>query len=294
MNADSYFEIGHSHKVCEDYALSGVQDDLAYAIVSDGCSSSKNSDVGARLLAHISRDALLYLHRRKLLYDPHFLVSSLKTTLEEIIIKKCLEVKDTLRFPCDIFDATLLIAIVSGDTWKQKILFSWGDGYFILKRPSGAIDVIALSYESGAPYYPSYELSQDKHDAYAVEYGSMPLHKNIDRISTDGIVDFVDVDVIPTVMQRSYFSVMGEGAEATQIIVSSDGIGTYEDDPGVRPPTGTELRKYTALDVIPSIVAYKNPVGEFVTRRMNRLKKEHADAHVIHQDDVSCAAINLV
>jgi len=294
MNADSYFEIGHSHKVCEDYALSGVQGDLAYAIVSDGCSSSKDSDVSARLLVHISRDALLYLHRRKLLYDPNFLESSFRATFEEIVIKKCLEVKDTLRFPCDIFDATLLIAAAVGDVWGRKILFSWGDGYFILKRPSGAVDVISLSYESNAPYYLSYELSQDKHDAYAAEYGSVPLHKNIDRISVDGVVDFVDVDVIPSVMQRSYFSVMGEGADFTQIIVSSDGIGTYEDDPGVQPPTGTELRKYTALDVIPNMVSYKNPVGEFVTRRMNRLKKEYADTHVIHQDDVSCAAINLV
>ena len=294
MNADSYFEIGHSHKVCEDYALSGVQGDLAYAIVSDGCSSSKDSDVSARLLVHISRDALLYLHRRKLLYDPNFLESSFRATFEEIVIKKCLEVKDTLRFPCDIFDATLLIAAAVGDVWGRKILFSWGDGYFILKRPSGAVDVISLSYESNAPYYLSYELSQNKHDAYAAEYGSVPLHKNIDRISVDGVVDFVDVDVIPSVMQRSYFSVMGEGADFTQIIVSSDGIGTYEDDPGVQPPTGTELRKYTALDVIPNMVSYKNPVGEFVTRRMNRLKKEYADTHVIHQDDVSCAAINLV
>jgi hypothetical protein len=293
MNADSYFEIGHSHKVCEDYALSGVQDDLAYAIVSDGCSSSKNSDVGARLLAHISRDALLYLHRRKLIYDPYFLENSLKATLEELIIKKCLEVKDTLRFPCDIFDATILIAAVVGDVWKRKILFSWGDGYFIIKRLSGAVDVIALSYESNAPYYLSYELSQDKHDAYAAEYGSMPLHKSINRVSVNGVVNLVGVDVTPTVMQRSYFSVMGERVEVTQVIVSSDGIGTYEDDPRVRPPTGTELRKYTALDVIPQIVSYKNPVGEFVTRRMNRLKKEHADAHVIHQDDISCAAITI-
>jgi hypothetical protein len=295
MNVDSYFEIGHSHKVCEDYALSGVQDDLAYAIVSDGCSSSKDSDVGARLLAHISRDALLYLHRRKLLYDPNFLESSFRATFEEIVIKKCLEVKDTLRFPCDIFDATLLMTAVVGDTWKRKILFSWGDGYFILKRPSGAVDVISLSYESNAPYYLSYELSQDKHDAYATEYGSVPLHKNIDRISVDGVVDFVDVDVILTVMQRSYFSVMGEGTDVTQIIVASDGIGTYEDDTRIPIyPPGTEHMKYTALNVIPQIVSYKNPVGEFVTRRMNRLKKEYADTHVIHQDDVSCAAINLV
>jgi len=294
MNADSYFEIGHFHKVCEDYALAGVQDDLAYAIVSDGCSSSKNVDVGARLLAHISRDALLYLHRRKHLYDPIFLDNSFRSTFEEIIIKKCLEVKDTLRFPCDIFDATLFVAAGIGDHFKKKILFSWGDGYFILKRPSGAIDVIALNYESNAPYYLSYELSQDKHDTYASEYGTMPLHKIIERIEVNGTVTSVDSEVLSGVMQKSYLSIMGEGVDVTQIIVSSDGIGTYEDDPQVQPPTGTERQKYPAHTIIPELVSYKNPVGEFVTRRMNRLRKDHVVAHIIHQDDVSCAAINFV
>jgi hypothetical protein len=294
MNADSYFEIGYSHKVCEDYALAGVQDNLAYAIVSDGCSSSKDADVGARLLAHISRDALLYLYHRKLLYDPHFLSDSFRATFEEIIIKKCLEVKETLRFPCDTFDATLLVAASIGDHFKKKILFSWGDGYFILKRPSGAIDTISLNYESNAPYYLSYELSQDKHNSYADEYGTMPLNKSIGRIETDGTVIVVDSEVISPVMQKSYLSIMGGGVDVTQIIASSDGIGTYEDDPRVQPPTGTERQKYPAHAIIPDLVSYKNPVGEFVTRRMNRLRKEHMDAHIIHQDDVSCAAINFV
>ena len=55
MNTDCYYEIGHSHIFCEDYALAGIVNNIGYAIVSDGCSSSDNVDVGARVLAHIAK-----------------------------------------------------------------------------------------------------------------------------------------------------------------------------------------------------------------------------------------------
>jgi len=287
MNADSYYEIGHSHKVCEDYALSGVSADIAYAIVSDGCSASKESDVGARLLAHISRDAILYLQRRKLLYDFNFLSDSFKTTFEEIIMKKCLEVKDTLRLTYDIFDATLLVALGVGEAWK--VLFAWGDGYFILRRPSDAIDVISMSYDSGAPYYLSYELSQDKKEAYSEQFGCALFRKSIERIMIKEKAHIiVSQEESNNPMRRSYYAALGEGATVQQIIVSSDGIGTYEDS-----LKSEGHINYEVHEILPEIVAYKNPVGEFVTRRMNRLKKDLSDRGIIHQDDVSCSAINF-
>ena len=45
---DSIFKIGSSHEVCEDYAYAGAE----FAGISDGCSGSNNTDVGARLLLH--------------------------------------------------------------------------------------------------------------------------------------------------------------------------------------------------------------------------------------------------
>ena len=59
MNTDFYCEIGDSHVACEDYALAGkINDNISYAIVADGCSSSPNVDVGARVLAHAALDYL--------------------------------------------------------------------------------------------------------------------------------------------------------------------------------------------------------------------------------------------
>ena len=64
MKADAYFEIGATHLVCQDYALAFANNEYAYAIVSDGCTSSPNTDIGARLISVIAKDAINYLYQR--------------------------------------------------------------------------------------------------------------------------------------------------------------------------------------------------------------------------------------
>ena len=59
ISADSYYTNGGLNKGCQDYALhdSGFFP-APYIIVCDGCSSSRFTDVGARLLAHASKKVL--------------------------------------------------------------------------------------------------------------------------------------------------------------------------------------------------------------------------------------------
>lgn len=57
------FHIGAQHlslgKPCQDYAVSGsINDTTAYAIVSDGCSSGGETDIGARIVALATKRAL--------------------------------------------------------------------------------------------------------------------------------------------------------------------------------------------------------------------------------------------
>ncbi|HYO91642.1 MAG TPA: hypothetical protein VEQ40_08400, partial [Pyrinomonadaceae bacterium] len=69
MNADSAFLIGATHAVCQDYAVAGngTPDERAavsnlqanpYVILSDGCSSSPDTDIGARLLVKAAEQVL--------------------------------------------------------------------------------------------------------------------------------------------------------------------------------------------------------------------------------------------
>ncbi|GAH21715.1 unnamed protein product, partial [marine sediment metagenome] len=52
MRNDVAFQIGKTHDICEDFALSGNfgspggGDDCNYLVVSDGCSSSPGTDLG--------------------------------------------------------------------------------------------------------------------------------------------------------------------------------------------------------------------------------------------------------
>src|SRR6185295_18680312 len=46
MNTDAAINIGSTHSVCQDYAIARN----GYVVLADGCSSSPDTDIGARLL----------------------------------------------------------------------------------------------------------------------------------------------------------------------------------------------------------------------------------------------------
>jgi hypothetical protein len=94
---DSYFEIGNTHEVCQDYALSGkLNDNLYYAIITDGCSQSHKEcgevDLGARVVAYAARDALFqYFNKETELIDnrgngSHF--ASMRGTIYQDVLRK--------------------------------------------------------------------------------------------------------------------------------------------------------------------------------------------------------------
>src|SRR5688572_1835830 len=65
MHTDHHIAIGHQHlsdgKPCQDHALSGVVSEFgetyAYAVVSDGCSTAGETDIGARLITTLTAKA---------------------------------------------------------------------------------------------------------------------------------------------------------------------------------------------------------------------------------------------
>lgn len=283
MNTNAYYEIGASHKVCEDYALSGQHDQLYYAIVSDGCSSSKDSDVGARLLAHITKGVLVYMYEDKSILSPNF-----TELFKELVLKKCMEAKKALGLSINAFDATLLINFVLGD---KVFSLSWGDGYIIYVTDSMNIIVYEISFSSGAPYYLSYEMCQAKKDAYIDAFGGgtitvsqfiLDQNNNVlSAVSTDSALNYSH-----TVYKEVAANLM------KFVALSSDGINTYQDDPRFETPDRSK-RGYSAVEMIPDIVAYKNITGDFVLRRMRRVKELVEKNHIIHQDDISCATIAI-
>lgn len=304
MNADAYFEIGASHVVCEDYALAGTYEDMAYAIVCDGCSSSPHTDVGARVLAHIARDALMYMHQR-CYFQEHHRVLLLQDRFEEIVVKKAMEVRSTLRLDLENFDTTLLAAVA---TPKVHFAMAFGDGVIAVFLKGGAIHIIDLEYSQNAPMYLSYEMSVDRRDNYLRAFPDQVISRSeylfqqwdlkrfnlFDDLDTDWhlITDLTcrapieedepDLDQIDEEEFCRRTPKLG-------IALFSDGIKTYEGKKhGFSEDT---VESIPMEDVLKEGLAYKNPVGQFVERRMRRMARDYGRTGVVHQDDVSCAAI---
>jgi hypothetical protein len=280
MNTNAYYEIGSSHRNCEDYALSGIYSDMAYAIVSDGCSSSEHSDVGARLLSHITKGVLIHLKDRGVINTPEY-----SSIFRELVLRKSIEVKNSLGLPTDAFDATLLISTVLDD---KIVNIAWGDGYVIYKTKDGKLITYGINFSTGAPYYLSYEMSPSKKQAYLDEYGSGNITTTNTIINSEGVVEFEHKVLNSTCMMQSLYK-EADAPSMGFVTVSSDGLGTYQDDP----KNVEEKKSYKDSDIIPLVMAYKNITGEFVTRRMQRLKYDLEKKLIVHLDDVSCSSIAI-
>jgi serine/threonine protein phosphatase PrpC len=145
MNADSTFIIGATHAVCQDYAV--ARD--AYAIVSDGCSASPDTDIGARLLVKAAEQLLHTNHDR--------------SALHEAAARLALEWAKPINLPPESLDATLLTAFISDD---ELLVTCSGDGVIVAERNDGGLDVHVISFPSGYPFYPAYWHQPDRLDAF--------------------------------------------------------------------------------------------------------------------------------
>src|SRR5215471_7910586 len=105
MNTDFYLERGKDHAICEDFAATGMVDGSGFAMVSDGCSSSKEVDFGSRILVHAARDNLLPLLASRASFDG---VDFGKAT----IAKAGKVIGCFAALPVSVLDATLLLAVV--------------------------------------------------------------------------------------------------------------------------------------------------------------------------------------
>jgi len=272
---DSYFETGTGHAICEDYAISGEYKGLYYAIGADGCSSSKNTDMGARLLCHIAKKKIMYMH-----FLGAFAKSSVMETermLRVLITEEISKVNHSFSLETSSFDATLWIALVSG---SNVFVMGWGDGVVIQNRKR-IIQVTKYEYESNAPYYLSYGLSHQRQIDYADEFADSKIFCSDMAISNGKKECYTQERKCD-----APFLLYMDRSESPLISISicSDGVNSYQDAENKQIPLGEISTDY---------VAYKNYTGEFVKRRMSRLRKDCEKAGLHHIDDVFCATIYM-
>ena len=149
---DHYFHIGSAHyssgKPCQDYALSGSNETLACAIVSDGCSTGRHTDVGSRVLTLSTLQAIRD-HARASGGSLNTAVVSITSRQQQII--------GTARLILGL-ERVDMLATCGYVYLTQHGGFAHvqGDGVVALKYRDGKILMSRLEWADNTPFYPSY------------------------------------------------------------------------------------------------------------------------------------------
>lgn len=281
MKTDSYFEIGSSHTVCQDFALTGSINNVYFAIISDGCTESHKKsgevDLGARILTYAARKTLKTILP---LYSDLSAIQPKKFSkeLRDSIIAATLKVGEDLGL-CELFaDATLVIAITDG---KIVLTFTYGDGGIIVCKSNGDIIYREISFLSSAPYYLIYTQNKNRNDGYKVVFGGSPALISTYRIDGVSGEDCQANEVINTVDENIYDKMFCSFDDFVSISITSDGIKSYEQ----------MANPIKSIELVKEFVSFKNQNNGFLQRRFNFLKKDHKEKNITHFDDVSVATI---
>jgi len=264
MNADHYTEIGSTHLVCQDYALSGISKaGVAYAIVSDGCSSSQYSEVGAQVLCHVAKQFI------EILFKSCDVVTS--AMFGNLIINNASKIISWIGLPKSALDATLLIAVMRNEVTE---VYAYGDGYVYLSfnKQEYHSRSFNLSYTDEAPFYLSYLLQKDRYTQYINDFKNNEYVMDV-RYHHDEVIDSNRENRNPTHRFRTTAN------HVDLVILSSDGINSYFKD--------TEK-----IDVSKDFSGHKRTTGDFVKSNMLFHKRRMQKESIQHHDDISVAVID--
>lgn len=252
---DSFSDIGSSHKICEDYILHG-EDPIPYVVLSDGCSTSKFTDVGARILIHTFLKLMGYNGVDSIIDINKTIFSS------EMVI-------ELLNLPKECLDATLVLAFVLNDTVFIRM---YGDGIILVKSIEGEIIVTEVEPQNNMPYYLSYLLNPINDGKF----------KKINNHQTKTVYNFDDniSNKTTTTEVRSFQTIVSyELKEFPTVLISSDGLGSF-----------MHIEKE---EVFKEILNFNGLNGPFVTKRVRKVIRNLSKQGIKHFDDISIGGFHF-
>jgi len=264
INTDIFLKIGDQHKVCEDYIISG-SDQCQYIILADGCSSSNNTEMGARILCHLAKQ---YLHYR---VEDVYAHTVDYHKMGSWIIHNAELVARQLGLSISCLDTTLLVSYYLDN---HVHTFIYGDGAVILQKNSGEIEVQSVEFSNNAPYYLSYKIDPSRDEIYYQNKNSLfvVIERDDDSVSK---AEFA-YDAI--------FALEYSMSEYKTILVCSDGIKSFiKKDP-------RERQMIPVHGIIQPMIDFKNVKGEFLKRRLKRALRSFDQNGIGHVDDLSIGA----
>jgi serine/threonine protein phosphatase PrpC len=259
IQTDTFLKIGKTHQVCEDYIISG-DIPTKYVILSDGCSSSKQTEMGARILCHLAKQYLLY---RK---DDYRFPTLSYAEMGAWIIHNAELTARQLGLTRNCLDATLIIAY---EFDGLIYIYMYGDGVIVTQSTNGMIGVMEIEFNQNAPYYLSYKIDPERMDSFH-KMGQHLIIKscfgdvnNENRYAYDYKTRFT--------YQTNLFP---------KITICSDGLSSFM--------KGTDPEQ--TIEIAKEFLAYKSTKGEFLKRRLKRATKLYEADGIFHNDDLSVGA----
>lgn len=270
MIPDFAIAIGSAHAVhgvCQDYARFGGTPDNAYVLVADGCSSTKDSEIGAKLLI---------LAAEKYVQDE---------LIDEEYHDKTIQLAQTytkgLGLPDSCLDATLLTIRKCGSLYYGSI---YGDGLIVQCRKDNILSVAKVSYASGYPNYLSYRLRPDR-----LKGMDMVATVNLCEIHPDGQIKMAqhyDIDYKKD-GKTCHFSKFQD--DATFMAIMTDGVCSFLE------MQKTETSKANAPvpfeSTLRELLAFKSFHQGFAKRRLQRALKDISGRGMQHYDDLTMGVL---
>ncbi len=273
VSADAFFGIGTQHVrsglPCEDYALAHAAPGYAYAIVSDGCSSGGQTDVGARLVAHVTARAIADTYEAGGPLDADAIQARVLVLQREGRVLLSLREHDML--------ATLAIAYVSPIGGFVRIV---GDGAVVCAYDDGSMQLSRFTWDGNMPYYPSY--ADGSHDAFIAAQGGDLAQV---RLTEERCLVRSGMQTCTSVPYT-----LAEGMQGITLRFGQDElahmrmVGVFSD--GV-----TQVQGVPWVQAVRDLVAFKSLAGAFLKRRMIRQLKTYEQGGTEPYDDVAGAVL---
>lgn len=266
MNVDCAYHIGKTHFVCQDYAISGLQFEQPYVIVADGCSGSKDTDVGARLLAQAAKSFVLCPVLSDM-YQPTIITAGtwrLMMGLEE-----------------NALDATLMTLSVKNGMLRAGI---YGDGVLaVMYKKLPKLVIHQISYPSGYPNYLNYIANIERRSRV-----SKLIQGSCNSFSLGNSGQFAAIG--NSVLGDKPFYYEAPIEDITYAAVMTDGTGSFVK--AIETETSKTQEPVTIVQVLEEMLAFKSFQGAFVQRRLQRFAKDCSEKQWSHSDDLSMGVIS--
>lgn len=267
MNSDSCYKIGKGHQICQDYTSQG----LNYVLISDGCSSSPHTDIGARILV---RTAVRLLKSG--------------TVVDESFSGRLIEESNTvctaLGLPSTALDATFLAAIAEDE--KLKLILA-GDGHLAIGWNDGVVSHHHLEYTGGFPYYLSYTLNSEREAAFRQKNQVLKVKNRLYLQEKMEYRECPDSKKLRFDKEQNYLALPLD--KISFVALFSDGIDSFYRL--LQTESGKVAETLSCYELLPELLAIRQRQGECVKRRVNKFMQQVEKRGIIHYDDFSYGAL---